>query len=84
MDVNQIKLKDGLPSEVTVTMPLAEVVAIAAVFGAMNGYAFDRLGAPPDSGPYDVLVGDVLNRYWENGLREFMEPISLKELNDRP
>ena len=82
MEVNQIKFQDDLPSEVTVTMSIAEAVAIAKVFGAMNGHAHRKLGiAPHDYSPYSALVGSVLNPYWENGLAEFGLEISLDTLN---
>jgi hypothetical protein len=84
MEVNQIKLMDGLPSEVTVTMSMAEAAAIAEVFGAMNGYAHQKLGIGGIyPGPYDALVGELINRYWDDGLREFRStPISLETLNE--
>lgn len=82
MEVNQIKLEDGLPSEVTVTMPIAEAVAIAKVFGAMNGHAHDKLELKSvDCGPYCALTGWVFNRYWEDGLAAFGADISLDTLN---
>jgi hypothetical protein len=86
MEVNQIKLEAGLPSEVTVTMSLAEAVAIAEVFGAMNGYARQKLGiAGIDPGPYDALVGELINRYWEDGMLEFRSvPVDFGTLNEKP
>lgn len=82
MEVNQIKFQGGLPSEVTVTMPIAEAVAIAKVFGAMNGHAHDKLGvALHEDGPYSAIAGHVLNPYWEDGLAAFGVEISLDTLN---
>jgi hypothetical protein len=75
---------DGaLPGSVTVTMTLNEVVAIAEIFGKLNGYAHAKLALPNDNESiYDVLVGDVINRYWESGTDEFGLVVDLKTIND--
>jgi hypothetical protein len=87
MEVNQIKFQDGLPSEVSVTMSIEEAVAIAKVFGMMNGHAHDKLGLPrSDDGPYGALVDVVFHRYWENGLGDFrhLSTVTLESLNTMP
>ena len=86
MEVNQIKFEGGLPSEVSVTMSIAEAAAIAKVFGKMNGYAHDKLGVAlhEGGGPYSVLVDSVFNRYWEEGLAAFGLNFSLETLNTSP
>jgi hypothetical protein len=71
-----------IPDVVVAAMTMAEVVAIAKVFGAMNGYAHEKL-ALSDSSIYDELTGTVLNRYWDGGLADH-EPrwVNLSTLND--
>lgn len=59
------------PDRITVEMTQAEAAAVAALFGLLNGHAYDRLGGYEKvGGIYSCLVGDVFNRYYENGVDE--------------
>ena len=75
--------EDGaVPDTVTVTMGIGEAAAIARVFGMLNGRATSRLGVH-DSSVYDTLVGDVFNRFWEDGLNDVLpQNFTLRTLND--
>lgn len=77
---------EGVPESITVSMSLEEAVAIAALFGRLNGYGLDRLGLRDDGeGPYGCIVGGVLNRYWDGGLDEIgPRKLDLATLNDPP
>jgi len=74
---------DPIPKNATVEMTLAEVVAIARVFGAFNDHAHERLGLD-GPGIYDTLTGGVLNRYWDEGTAAFGPRIDLRTINDAP
>jgi hypothetical protein len=67
----------------TVVIPIDELVAIGKVFGKMNGYANQKLGIP-DSTIYDVIVGDIFNRHYENGIDHFGRSVDLATLNVSP
>lgn len=74
MRIDNIKMGGGLPSEVTVTMSIQQAAAIATVFGKMNGFAHRRLGLAnedEDFSIYDVLTGDLFNRFWDDGVNEY-------------
>lgn len=85
MQIDSIELKYGLPTSVGVTMSIKEVVAIAELFGKMNGYAHVKLGMPNCS-IYDALVDDVINRFWDGGTDEArtFAPFTLDTLNKVP
>ena len=66
MTIDKIDFKQGeegaIPSQITVTMTLAELVWIA-----------DKAGTTPGDYPvvhdiYNTLASDVMNRYWEDGI----------------
>lgn len=87
MEVTQIKFQDGLPSEVSVTMPIREAVAIAKVFEQMNGKAHEKLGlSRSDDGPYGALIDTVIHPFWECGLDDFrhLSGVTLETLNSKP
>lgn len=84
MKLKNIQLDDeGMPIQVTVDIPINEVFAIATIFGQLNGYAEEKLNiASNDSTIYDCLVGDLINRFWENGLLEVRPTkVDLADLN---
>jgi hypothetical protein len=83
MKLHAIEFDDhSKPKNITVSMPIDEAIAIAIVFGELNGNALSKLGLNMDEGPYDCLLGDVIHRYWEGGLEElFTGQISLDTLN---
>jgi hypothetical protein len=72
------------PEEVTVAMTLQEVVAIARLFGRLNGHGMRRVGIPDDgNGPYGALTGGVLNRFWDDGVGHFnLAKLDLATIND--
>lgn len=53
------------PNSVTVSMTISEAAWIAKVAGQQRGES-------PHSSIYSALIGDVFNRYWEDGVDEFM------------
>lgn len=66
MKINSITLdEDELPSEIAVTMTIAEAVMIAKYVG--------NLTPTPDVARslYSALVGSVINRFWDDGLEHF-------------
>lgn len=71
MKVRSIEFEEGdegaIPSEITVTMSRIEAAAIARVFGKFSDVELEKRGLPQTE-IYNVLVGDVFNRYWEDGL----------------
>jgi hypothetical protein len=56
---------DGIadPATVTVTMSIEEALWIAQVAGKQRG-------GSPHRTIYDCLVGDLFNRYWEDGVKD--------------
>jgi len=66
MELNNISFVEGkgeaLPSKITVTMTLDEAIWIAKIAGKQNGTS-------PHDGIYHCLVGDVFNRYWDEGVK---------------
>jgi len=68
--------EDPCPKDITVTMTIQEAAAVATIVGALSPRTCDEMGIPPapsgDMGPhtvYDALIGDVINRYWEDGVQ---------------
>ncbi len=57
----------AIPSEITVTMSLAEAYAIAKVFGGFSDVEYDKRELPVTD-IYGPLTGDVFNRYWDDGV----------------
>ena len=65
MEINSIEFmkdEDGesKPKKVSVTMTIEEALWIAKLAGKQNGES-------PHGEIYRALVGDVFNRYWEDG-----------------
>lgn len=66
MELKKIELAsdeegDVYPSKITVDMDIKEAIWIASVAGKCRG-------ASPHSRIYDCLVGDLINRYWDDGV----------------
>ncbi len=66
MKLKSIEFSDGDegcadPRAITVTMTLEEAIWIALVSGKQRGES-------PHNGIYTCLVGDVFNRYWDDGV----------------
>jgi hypothetical protein len=79
---------DAAPNRVTVEMSLEEALAIALVFGHLNDLALRKLDlgdAEGLHGIYDCLVGDVFNRYWEDGTNDLkrIDSMYFNVLNER-
>ena len=53
----------AIPKTVTVEMTVQEALWIARVSGKQRGES-------PHSGIFDCLIGDVFNRYWDDGVDE--------------
>lgn len=62
----------ALPATVTVEMTVEEAMWAAQLSGKQRGES-------PHNGVFDCLIGDVFNRYWDDGidgaLRVFSAPI---------
>ena len=84
MNLVSLQFDEGNPYIVSVSMTIEEAVAIATLFGKLNGHGLRKLGLPDDGeGPYGCLVGDVINHYWEGGLADIGPPkFDLATLND--
>lgn len=69
MKVTSINLDDDeVPTEISVTMTLDEVVVIAQWTGGLSGTTSP---APlVTAGIYDTLIGTVVNRFWEGGMND--------------
>jgi hypothetical protein len=71
MEIDSIQFEQGeegaIPSVITVSMTLAEAVAITKVFGSFNDAERKKRGIP-ETEIYSALCGDVFNRYWEDGV----------------
>ena len=76
MNTKQIVLEDGRPTTVTVEMSIAEAAAIAKVFGGFSYTTFTekvpQLTNGEHSEVYDCLVGEIFNRYWDDGVEGFL------------
>ena len=62
---------DQCPSTVTVEMDIREAALMAKLFGQMR--PTESQGATA----YDCLVGDVFNRYWDDGVDEALRELGL-------
>jgi hypothetical protein len=71
MKIRSIDFEEGeegaIPSEITATMTLAEAVAITHIFGKFSDGDWAERGLPRTE-VYNVLTGDVFNRYWDDGV----------------
>ena len=66
MKINSITLdEDELPSDIAVTMTIAEAVMIAKYVGNLTPTT------DVSQGLYSALVGGVINRFWDDGLEHF-------------
>lgn len=67
MQINQIKFTQddngAKPAEVNVTITIEEAIWIAEIAG-------NQRGSSPHKSIYYALVGDVFNRYWDDGVDE--------------
>jgi hypothetical protein len=88
MKLNSLTFVDGddgaEPDTVTVTMTIFEAAVIASLFGKLNSYANDKIALDYDI--YGCLVGDVFNRYWDDGLNDaypHLQWIKLATINDK-
>lgn len=74
MNVKKIRFgkNTGRPKTVTVKMSLDEAAAIAKTFGTMslNGFRekFPTLPDDTNSEIYGCLVGELFNRFWDDGV----------------
>ena len=58
--------EDGAePNSITVSMTITEAAWIAKVAG-------EQRGESPHVAIYATLIGDVFNRYWDDGLDDFL------------
>lgn len=56
-----------IPDTITVELTLAELTAIASMLGSVTGYG-TRVLAGTTTDIYHALTGDVLNRFFDDGL----------------
>lgn len=79
MKIKKIKFvenEDGaIPNKITVEMSLADAVVIAEIFGRLSDDVFTARGLPMTD-IYGVLAGDVLNRYFEDGVDDALKFIN--------
>lgn len=74
MKIDAIRFVQGeaeegaIPSEIAVTMTLEEAAVIAEVFGSFSDTEMTRRKLPFLPEVYEVLCGDVFNRYWDDGV----------------
>lgn len=64
---------DANPDLITVAMTRDEAILIAQVLGHMKGTVQEAVfvgGDEVGSDIYGCLVGDVFNRYWEDGVTD--------------
>ena len=71
MRIRQINLDDdGLPDKVTAELTRDEALYIATLLGKQNGITANEVMGGGDAinhEVYDALVGDLFNRYWDDG-----------------
>lgn len=63
--------EEQFPSTVTVEMGVREAALIAKLFGRM------RHAESQGATAYECLVGDVFDRYWDDGVDEAMRALGL-------
>lgn len=71
MDTKSLTLSAGRPTMVTVEMTIDEAAVIAKVFGEFSLKTFEEKFPRMDnehSEIYDCLVGEVFNRFWDDGV----------------
>ena len=76
MDTTSINLEDGRPTTLMVSMSIEEAAAIGKVFGQMSPAGFEERfpNLPNETGSeiYDCLIGEVFNRFWDDGVDGFL------------
>ena len=76
MHTTNITLEKGLPTTLTVVMSVEEAAAISKTFGQMSPAGFAERFPSLDRGTggeiYSCLVGEVFNRFWEDGVDGFL------------
>lgn len=73
MKITQVELEDGDPARVTVEMTIEEAADLAKIMGGM---APDTGATRATSEVYNCLVGELFNRYWDDGLSEYRSSAS--------
>lgn len=78
MNIEKIIFNQGeqgaIPCQVTVTMTMDELIWIAKLAGKTPA------GSMPEGNTiYDSLVGDVINRYWDDGLDGAIQELGIKQ-----
>jgi len=61
---------EALPSKVTVEMSIEEALWISLHSGK-------QIGISPHSGIFNCLVGDVFNRFWDNGQHDLQKELNI-------
>lgn len=76
MDAKNLALENGKPVMVTVEMTIGEAAAIAKIFGGLSHNTFTEKVPALTSGEHDevysCLVGEVFNRFWDDGVDGFL------------
>ena len=71
MQIEKIEFTQGeegaYPERITAVMTVEEAMFMAQVVGKTRG------GHPAPHGIYQALIGDVFNRYWEDGVDEALQ-----------
>lgn len=75
MNIQAITLERDEPATITVTMTVTEAAHLGAAIGRTNYAARDELvpgWGETGSNIYDALVGGVFNRFYDDGLPEYL------------
>lgn len=76
MQVNQINLEEGDPSNVVVSMTTREAALITKVLGRLSMTTAKEMGlgdySSEHSETYACLTGDFFNRFWDDGVDGFI------------
>ena len=78
MKLDNIKFAEGedgaIPTEIQATLTVKEAIFIAKITGKTRG------GLEGSYSMYSCLIGDVFNRYWEDGVNDAERELGAVEI----
>jgi hypothetical protein len=75
MEVLNVSLSKGLPTEVTVKLTIEELAVIGRMTGRLSPITAEEVfpkAYEATSEMYDASVGEVFNRWWDGGIDDYL------------
>ena len=76
MKITSIDLEDRNPTRVRAELTIEELAFIAKFTGGMNFEKAEAVindGYTASNALYEATIGDVFNRFWDNGLQGYLD-----------